>query len=49
MGWSGGVEELSFDESLLSYGEVQSQGSFCTSGALILELGFGNCGFKFLV
>ena len=24
VGWSGGVEELSFDESLLSYGEVWS-------------------------
>ena len=25
VGWSGGAEELSFDESLLSYGEVWSR------------------------
>ena len=49
VGWSGGVEEISFDESLLSYGEVRSWGSFYIGRALISELGFGNCGFKFLV
>ena len=49
VGWLGGVEELSFDKSLLSYGEVWSRRSFCIGRALISELGFGNCSFKFLV
>ena len=49
VGWSGGAEELRFDKSLLSYSEVQSWRSFCIGGALISELGFRNCRFKFLV
>ena len=40
MGWSGGVEGLSFDECLFSYGEIWSWGSFCIGRALILDLGF---------
>ena len=49
MGWSGGSEELCFDESLLSDNEIRGRSSFCICGALISELGFGNGGFKFLV
>ena len=49
MGWSGGLEELCFDESLLSDNEIQGWSSFCIGGTLISELSFGNGGFKFLM
>ena len=46
---SGSMEELGFDESLLSDNEVRSHGASSISGALILELSFGNGGSEFLM
>ena len=46
---SGSMEELGFDESLLSDNEVQSHGPPSVGGALISELSFGNGGLEFLM
>ena len=46
---SGGMEELGFNESLLSDNEVRSHGVSSIGGALISELGFSNGGSEFLM
>ena len=42
MRWAGRAEELCFDESLLSDGEVGRRNASGISGSLIAELSFGN-------
>ena len=43
------MEELGFDESLLSDNEVRSHRASSIGRALISELSFGNGGLEFLV
>ena len=49
MGRTGGVEELGFNESLLSNSKLRGRHTLSVSGTLIMELGFRNCGFKLLM
>ena len=49
MGWSGGAEELGFDEGLLSNDEVQSWDASGISRALVTELSLGDSSLEFLV
>ena len=49
MGWTGGTEELGFDEGLLSDNEVRSRDASSIGRALVTELGLGDGSLEFLV
>ena len=49
MGRTGGMEELSFDEGLLTNDEIGDQHIFIVCWALVTALSFGNGNFEFLV
>ena len=49
MGRTGGAEKLCLDESLLSDSKLQGWHTLSVSRTLITEMGFDNCGSKFLM
>ena len=49
MGWTGGAEELGFDEGLLSDDEARGRDAFSIGRALVAELSLGNGSLEFLV
>ena len=49
MGWTGGAEELGFDEGLLSDDEVWGRDAFSIGRALVTELSLGDGSLEFLM